>query len=225
MSAVGLLECFGGHDQAVLAGEFNLFCLIVLRRKDESMFYPVNAVVPETLRKEEFLVRPLRATDVELDYDAVMTSRAELLLRSDGRWPREGFTLEENLADLVRHEQEHHDRVAFTYTVMNLTETECLGCLYINPLKGLLQRVGITAEHIPDDSAYVTFWVRQSRLADNLDERLLQALISWFQAEWAFSQVAFLARKVQTRQIQLFEEMGMQLQYTLPKSVVYLPQH
>ena len=189
------------------------------------MFYPGNAVVPETLGTEEFVVRPLRATDVELDYDAVITSRAELRLKSDGRWPREGFTLEENLADLIRHEQEHRDRVAFTYTVMNPTETECLGALYINPLKRLLQRLSVPVEHISDESAYVTFWVRQSRLADELDRRLLQALITWFQEEWAFSQVAFLTKKVQARQIQLFEETGMQLEYTLPKSVVYLPQH
>ena len=187
------------------------------------MFYPENAVVPETLQTEEFLVRPLRTTDVELDYDAVITSRAELFLRSDGSWPREGFTLEENLADLTQHEQEHHAHVAFTYTVMNPTETECLGCLYVHPLRQLLQRATLSAEQIPAESAYVTFWVRQSHLRDNLDRRLLQALIAWFRAEWAFSQVAFVAKIAQVRQIQLFEEMGMQLQYILPKSVVYLP--
>lgn len=106
---------------------------------------------------------------------------------------------------------------------MNSAQTVCLGCLYINPLRQLLQRAALSVEHIPADSAYVTFWVRQSRLADQLDWRLLQALIAWFQAEWAFSQVAFVAQKAQVRQIRLFEEMGMQLQYTLPKSVVYLP--
>jgi len=189
------------------------------------MFYPENAVVPETLQTEEFLVRPLRATDVELDYDAVITSRAALFLRSDGNWPREGFTLEENLADLIQHEQEHLARVAFTYTVMNPAETKCLGCLYINPLRQLLQLAALSVEHIPAESAYVTFWVRQSHLPDHLDRRLLQALVAWFQAEWAFSQVAFVAQKAQVRQIRLFEEMGMQLQYTLPKSVVYFPQY
>lgn len=187
------------------------------------MFYPENAVVPETLQTEEFLVRPLRATDVELDYDAVITSRAELFLRSDGSWPREGFTLEENLADLTQHEQEHLARVAFTYTVMNPSEAKCLGCLYINPLRQLLQRAALSVEHIPAESAYITFWVRQSHLRDNLDKRLLQALVAWFQAEWAFSKVAFVAQKAQARHIQLFEEIGMQLQYTLPKSVVYFP--
>lgn len=187
------------------------------------MFYPEDAVVPEKLRTEEALIRPLRATDVELDYDAVITSRSELFLRSEGNWPREGFTLEENLADLIRHEQEHLDRVAFTYTVMNPTETECLGCLYINPLKQLLQGVGLSVERIPNGSAYVTFWVRQSRLQDDLDRRLLQVLVTWFQTEWAFSQVLFSAKKAQARQVQLFEEMGMTLQYTLPKSVMYFP--
>ncbi|GHO96795.1 hypothetical protein KSF_068430 [Reticulibacter mediterranei] len=185
------------------------------------MFYPDHIAVPETLCTEEFLVRPLKATDVKLDYDAVITSRAELFLHSEGRWPREGFTLEENLADLVRHEREHLDRVAFTYTVMNPAKTECLGAIYIHPLRRLLQRADISVEHISDESAYVSFWVRQSHLPDNLDRRLLQALISWFQAEWAFSQVTFFARKAQTRQIQLFEDMGMRLEYTLPKSVVY----
>jgi hypothetical protein len=46
------------------------------------MFYPESARVPELLRTDEFLVRPLRSTDVELDYDAVVSSRAELWLAS-----------------------------------------------------------------------------------------------------------------------------------------------
>ncbi len=145
------------------------------------MFYPSDAHVPEALRTDEFLFRPLRATDVTLDYDAVIGSRAELLLGSGGTWPREGFTLEENLADLERHEQEHRDRVAFTYTVMN----------------------------------YVSFWVRQSRLADRLDRRLLQALIPWFQHEWAFLHVLFIAQKIEERYTQLFEEMGLRFLYSL----------
>lgn len=186
------------------------------------MFYPDDAFVPETVQTEEFLVRPLKTTDAELDYDAVITSRAELFLSSGGTWPREGFTLEENVADLARHEQEHQDRVAFTYTVMNPTETECLGCIYVRPFN-LLRKYLHTSESIPDNSASVTFWVRHSRLADHLDRRLLQTLISWFQTEWTFSQVVFRATKAQTRHIQLFEEVSMQLQYTLPNSVVYLP--
>jgi RimJ/RimL family protein N-acetyltransferase len=180
-----------------------------------SMFYPGDARVPEALRTDEFLLRPLRATDVTLDYDAVISSRAELLLGSGGTWPREGFTLEENLADLERHEQEHRDRVAFTYTVMNPAETECLGCLYIGPLERLLGHDGGSGEYLSDRTAYVSFWVRQSRLADRLDRRLLQALIPWFQHEWAFLHIMFIAQKVEERYIRLFEEMGLRFLYSL----------
>ncbi len=185
------------------------------------MFYPENAVVPEMLRTEEMLIRPLQATDVELDYDAVVTSRAELFLRSDGAWPREGFTLAENLVDLIRHEREHRERVAFTYTVMNPTETLCLGCLYINPLTQLFQTANSVTEPIVNASAYITFWVRQSHLQIDLDRRLLEALISWFRNEWSFSQVTFVAKKAQERQIQLFEEQGMQRLYALQHLVVF----
>src|SRR2546427_11469272 len=121
------------------------------------MFYPGDAIVPEALRTDEFLVRPLRATDVTLDYDAVISSRAELLLGSGGTWPKEGFTLEENLADLQRHEQEHRDRVAFTYTIMNPPETQCLGCIYIGPLERLLGQDGESGEYLSDRTAYVSF--------------------------------------------------------------------
>jgi RimJ/RimL family protein N-acetyltransferase len=179
------------------------------------MFYPGDARVPEALWTDEFLLRPLRATDVTLDYDAVISSRAELLLGSGGTWPREGFTLEENLADLERHEQEHRDRVAFTYTIMNPAETECLGCIYIGPLEHILGHDRGSGEYLSDSTAYVSFWVRQSRLADRLDRRLLQALIYWFQHEWAFLHVLFIAQKVEERYTHLFEEMGLRFLYSL----------
>jgi RimJ/RimL family protein N-acetyltransferase len=179
------------------------------------MFYPSDAHVPEVLRIDEFLLRPLRATDVTLDYDAVISSRSELLLGSGGTWPREGFTLEENLADLQRHEQEHNSRVAFTYTIMDPAETECLGCIYIGPLERLLGHDQGRGKYLSDNTAYVSFWVRQSRLADHLDRRLLQALLPWFHNEWTFFHVIFIAQRIEERQIRLFEEMGLRFLYRL----------
>jgi hypothetical protein len=179
------------------------------------MFYPRDAPVPEVLRTNEFLLRPLRATDVQLDYDAVISSRDELLRSSGGTWPREGFTLEEDLAELERHEREHRERVAFTYTVMNPAETECLGCLYMNPLERLLGHAAESGTYLNDNTAYVSFWVRSTRLADHLDRRLLTALIPWFLNEWAFSHVLFFAQKSEERQIRLFEDMGLQLLYSM----------
>lgn len=179
------------------------------------MFYPRDVPVPEALQTNEFLLRPLRTTDVQLDYEAVINSRAELLRSSGGTWPREGFTLEEDLADLERHEREHRERFAFTYTMMNPAETKCLGCLYMNPLERLLEHGAVSDEYLSDNTAYVSFWVLSTRLADHLDRRLLTALIPWFLNEWAFSHLLFFAQKSEERQIMLFEEVGLRLLYSM----------
>src|SRR5205823_11987465 len=69
--------------------------------------------------------------------------------------------------------------------------------------------------YLSDSTAYVSFWVRSTRLADHLDRRLLTAVIPWFLNEWAFSHVLFFAQKREERQIRLFEEMGLRLLYSM----------
>ena len=196
-------------------------------------WYPADAPVPSTLRTEEFLLRPLRASDVELDYDAVIGSRELLLVYSSGRWPAEGFSLADNLADLEEHEREHEERVAFTYTVLTPDGARCLGCVYVNPLRPTLRRLAGRGDYaaVPgaedaadddpawgdarDDEAVVRFWVRPECVAADLDRRLLAALLAWFQREWAFSRVAFLANRNQGRQLQLFAEAGLRERYAV----------
>ena len=182
-------------------------------------FYPDDAAVPAELRTDEMLLRMLRASDVELDYDAVISSREMLLRYSYGRWPREGFTFEENLSDLQAHERDHRERTAFTYTVMNPTQTECLGCVYLNPLENLLRGYKAREEDIvavkgTDYEATVNFWVRQSRLIDDLDKRLLAALLDWLKTEWAFSRTIFPVNPHETRQMHLFDEAGLRRLHT-----------
>jgi len=58
-------------------------------------FHPTDAAVPPELRTPRLLLRPLRATDVELDYDAVMSSAAMLRAWSQSHWPADDFTLAE----------------------------------------------------------------------------------------------------------------------------------
>ena len=194
-------------------------------------WYPADAPVPDELRTHEFLLRPLRATDVELDYDAVIASRELLLIHSSGRWPADGFALADNLADLEEHEREHEERVAFTYTVMNVDETRCLGCVYINPLRPMLRRLAGRGDHaavpgaedrpdddpawrdVRDDEAVVDFWVRPEGVAGDLDRRLLAALLAWFAREWPFSRVAFMANENQRRQQRVFEDAGLRRRY------------
>ncbi len=93
------------------------------------VFGDSSSTIPEGLETGYFLIRPLRATDVELDYAAVMESRVFLRQWDQSSWPADDFTLAGNLKDLQRYEGEHIRGESFTFTVMNPDETECLGCV------------------------------------------------------------------------------------------------
>ena len=57
-------------------------------------FYADGVQPPEKLLTSRFILRPLRTTDVALDYEAVMESRTMLRLAGGGTWPADDFTLE-----------------------------------------------------------------------------------------------------------------------------------
>jgi len=181
-------------------------------------FYPADKDVPHILQTKEFILLPLAAAHVEVDYEAVMASREMLRLWSGSTWPREGFTLAENLADLEGHHQEHQDREAFTYTVVDPAQERCLGCVYIRPLTDL---AAANHEELPDigpDEAIARFWVHSSYLAGELDQRLLESLIEWFAQEWSFSRLLFHTRQANVQQVALFEAVGLEKQLALQYS-------
>src|SRR5438067_1060481 len=89
-------------------------CMSLSQRRQQMEFYPASTPAPEEKRTNRLLLRPLQATDVELDYDAVMSSAEQVRRRSQSDWPADDFTLAQNLDDLQRHEREHRERVAFT---------------------------------------------------------------------------------------------------------------
>jgi RimJ/RimL family protein N-acetyltransferase len=181
-------------------------------------FYPPNQSVPARLRTDEFILRPLTTAHVNLDYAALMVSTEMLRLWSGTSWPTDDFTLEENWEDLAMHDREHQERVAFTYTVLTPDEMECLGCVYITPLTNSVALNPQVLTDIAPDTAVVGFWVKQPRLADHLDKRLLVALRDWLATEWLFSAVYFSARDVNKQQIQLLEAASMKKQYTISVS-------
>ena len=176
-------------------------------------FYPDDASVPAGLTTDEFVLRPLSPSDVALDYDAVMASKAMLRVRMGGTWPRDDFTIDENLADLERHEADFQARTGFTYTVMNPTESECLGCVYVYPLAEVLRHRGADASAVAGgggDEPTATFWVRSERIADDLDRRLLAALLPWLATEFAFGRVLFQAYATDDRQLAILRDAGLQ---------------
>lgn len=146
-------------------------------------FVPEEFDVPAVIETEHFRLRILSVDDVEKDYEAVMESQQMLLKETNGRWPREGFTLEENLADLERHQQEFLNREAFAYTVVSLDESRVLGCLYIKPVEDR------------EAEASIRMWVRQTEYDRGLDPILFNTVRYWIASDWPFSKVVYPGRE------------------------------
>ncbi len=145
-------------------------------------FVPDDFEVPTSLETDCFRLRMLSVDDVEKDYEAVIESRELLHMMFGGPWPRSGFTLEENLADLERHQKEFFSRQAFAYTVVSLDETRVLGCVYIDP------------PETTDSDAVVVMWVRQTEYDKGLDEILFNTVRDWISSDWPFKKVDYPGR-------------------------------
>src|SRR5262249_33102868 len=141
-------------------------------------------------------LRPLRVTDAERDYAAVMASAEQLRAWSQASWPEDDFTLEQNREDLRRHEREHGERVAFTFTVLDPTGAECLGGVYFQPLRPEAASLGERSRHV----ASVSFWVRTEEVALDLDRHLLETLRAWLAESWRFDRVVFTVGQRNERQ-------------------------
>ena len=140
---------------------------------------PKNFKVPEELRTKDFILRPLKVNDLIKDYEAVMSSIDHLRGRmDDSDWPV-GLTIEENLIDLGWHQREFTLGHSFAYTVVSLDGEDCLGCCYIYPSEKSESEVD------------VFYWIRKDRLAEDLENRLGEALKKWLQDAWPFKTFDF----------------------------------
>jgi len=148
-------------------------------------FVSDNFKVPEKLETDTFRLRMLTVNDVVKDYDAVMTSIDHLqgVFGKQSMWPSKELTLEQDLIDLGWHQKEFQRRTSFAYTLMNLDESECLGCVYIFP----------SENHAID--AEILMWVRQSEFEKGLDSVLFDTVRNWITKEWPFKNVLYPGRE------------------------------
>jgi len=155
-------------------------------------FVPEDFKIPELLEKK-FHLRMLSVNDVVKDYDAVMTSIDHIQKTKpfgpNDDWPKD-LTFKQDMIDLGWHQKEFQKRSSFTFTVMNLDETECLGCVYIYP------------SHNPHYDAIVILWVRQSEVSNGLDELLFSSVKTWIRNEWPFKKVAYPGREIDWEEFQ-----------------------
>lgn len=156
-----------------------------------AMFGTRGQALPSRLDAGGFVLEPLTVDHVELDYAAVMDSRDMLRIWSGTSWPADDFTLAENRDDLERHQQEHTEGTAFTFTVLTPDGSECLGCVYVNPTDRFIPPDDLigNVNGLQEGTAVVGFWVRRSRREGELEGRLLESLLRWLREDWAFPAV------------------------------------
>ncbi|MCX7890468.1 MAG: hypothetical protein N2422_12205, partial [Rhodobacteraceae bacterium] len=89
---------------------------------------------PDSFEGTGFVARPLRVTDAEDDFAAVMAARHRLkgAMDPDDPWP-DGLTLHQNIVDLGWHEREFTLGHSFAWTVTAPKRIPTLGCCYLYP--------------------------------------------------------------------------------------------
>ena len=137
-------------------------------------FVPDDFVPPRTLVRERFRLEPLGPQHNESDLAAWSSSidhiRSTAGFVSGGWPPPDGMSLEQNLADLVRHAADFEAREGFTFTVLDPGTDEVIGCVYIYPTRS------------EDHDVQVRSWVRAD--VAELDEPLAVAVADWLAADW-----------------------------------------
>ena len=142
-------------------------------------FVPAGFRPPITLITDLFRLEPLGPQHNQADYTAWMSSIEHIRSTPgfpDGNWPPPGgLTLEKNLADLRRHADDFARGAGFTFTVLDPTNDDVIGCVYLYP----------SASEECDVS--VQSWVRADRAS--LDGPLADAVARWLATDWPWPRV------------------------------------
>jgi len=147
-------------------------------------FVPDTFQVPGGLIHEQFVIKPLKAIHAEMDYQAVMSS-VDHLTGVIGRrdWPGE-LTLEEDRAALAGHEWEFENRTGFVYTVLNKSESEVIGCVYIYPSR------------LDEYDTEIVLWVTEKEFERGMEKILFNALAEWLDKAWPFEHILYPGREI-----------------------------
>lgn len=127
-------------------------------------------------------LRPIRASDVDIDYPSVMGSR-ERLWDTYGEawgWPPATMTPEQDRDDLAHHEREMVEGLSFNYAVLDEQEQALLGCVYIDP-----------PQQADDADAIVSWWVVDDAVGSPLERALDEQVPRWLAEEWPFAEVRY----------------------------------
>lgn len=132
-------------------------------------------------------LRPIRESDVDIDYPAVMGSRERLwsMFGQVWGWPPATMTHEQDREDLARHEEEIEAHESFNYALFaDDEETALLGCVYVDPP----EKLGADAD--------VSWWVVDDLVGSPAEAALDEAVPVWLAQRWPFEVVRYPGREL-----------------------------
>jgi GNAT acetyltransferase-like protein len=129
-------------------------------------------------------LRPIRESDVAIDYPAVMGSRERLWQKYGAAWgwPPADMSSEDDRRDLARHEAEIAARETFNYAVFDADEAVLLGCIYLDPPD---------PSSPPETEAVVSWWVVDEAAGGELERTLDSFVPVWVAETWGFRSVRY----------------------------------
>jgi len=148
---------------------------------------PLEFVHPQRiLVPPDHHLRPIKESDVDVDYPAVMSSRERLwtIFGKAWGWPPESLSFDQDAADLARHEREMTENRSFNYALLNEGETMLLGCVYIDPP----ERVGADAD--------ISWWVVNDLVGSPLAASLDEIVPRWIARSWPFREPRFVGLNI-----------------------------
>jgi hypothetical protein len=119
-------------------------------------------------------LRPVRVGDVDLELAAVLGSQERLwrIFGAARGWPPATLTPDQVRADLVRQQERMERRESFRYALVDVGETELLGCVQIDPPPA----AGADAD--------VWWWVVDRLVCGPVESCLAETVPRWIAAQW-----------------------------------------
>ncbi|MFC9329001.1 GNAT family N-acetyltransferase [Kitasatospora sp. NPDC057015] len=144
----------------------------------------VHPVRTEVL--DGYHLRPIRASDVDLDHPAVMGSRERLwsIYGEAWGWPPATMTHEQDREDLARHEVEIEAHQSFNYALFDTAESALLGCVYIDPPEK------------PGSDAEISWWVVDELAGGEVEEALDALVPAWIAEAWPLRAPRYVGRDI-----------------------------
>lgn len=162
--------------------------------------------LPQRVEIDGLTFVPLTPALVEPDYAAVMRDIPMLRAWSGQDWPTETFPIEDNLADLERHEREQLAGDALTYSV--LIDGVVQGCIYVWQLPSAFQGRPVdvpTDLVLPADDVVVRGWLHDHPAAE-----FIAATMAWLRAEpFAFPRLWWQTNSQCPGQLAACDELGL----------------